>query len=77
MPESVVLIGLAIAGLVVFLIYKGVLSAREAKAERARSLRALGFEPVETPPEDVRDAILALHQKRKTPGHKIEVKSAA
>ena len=60
------------AGLVAFLIYKGLLSAREAKAERARGLRTLGFEPVETPPEDVRDAILALHRRGKTPGHKID-----
>jgi hypothetical protein len=72
MPDAVVLVGLAVAGLVVFLVYKGVLSAREAKAERIRGLRVLGFEPVERPPEDVRDAILALHRHGKKPEHKID-----
>ena len=38
-------------GLVAFLIYKGVLAARERKAERVRGLRALGFEPREAPAE--------------------------
>lgn len=72
MSEYVVLAGLAGVGLVAFLVYKGVLSAREAKAERIRGLRALGFEPLEAPPEDVREAILALHQQGKKPRHKLD-----
>jgi hypothetical protein len=72
MSEYVVLVGLAVAGLVAFLIYKGVLSAREAKAERIRGLRALGFEPLNAPPDDVQDAILALHQRGQKPDHKMD-----
>ena len=72
MPDHVVIAALAVGGLVAFLIYKGVLSVREAKAERIRGLRALGFEPLEAPPDDVRDTVLALHQQGKKSDHKMD-----
>jgi len=72
MPDHMVIIVLAVGGLVVFLIYKGTMSAREAREEKHRGLRALGFEPLASTPSEVAEAILALHQRGKRPEHKIE-----
>jgi len=71
MPDHMVIVVLAVGLLVAFLIYKGTLSAREARGEKRRGLRALGFEPVASLPPDVAEAILALHQQGKKPEHTI------
>jgi len=65
MADHLVILALAVGGLVAFLIYKGILSAREAKAEKLRGLRALGFEPLVALPADDAEAVLALHDKKK------------
>jgi hypothetical protein len=72
MPDHMVIIVLAVGGLVAFLLYKGTMSAREAREERRRGLRALGFEPLASPPPQVAELILALHQHGKKREHKIE-----
>jgi hypothetical protein len=65
MADHLVIVALAVGGLVAFLIYKGVLSAREAKAEKLRGLRALGFEPLDSLPDDDAAAVLDLRDKKK------------
>jgi hypothetical protein len=71
MPDHLAILVLAVGGLVAFLIYKGTLSAREAKAERLRGLRALGFEPVDTPAPEIARPIIALQDHGKKHGHRI------
>lgn len=70
MPDHVVILVLAVGGFVAFLIYKGVAAARAKKEEERRHLRALGFEPLDSPPPRVADPILALHGGKS--GHRLD-----
>lgn len=72
MPYHLVIVALAVAALVIFLIYKGTLSAREAREERLRRLRALGFEPLDPPPAELTEPVLALHERGRKSGHKVD-----
>jgi hypothetical protein len=65
MPDHIAVLVLAGGGLVAFLVYKGVQWARAAREERFRNLRALGFEPLEPPPTEVVEFLLALHGGKK------------
>jgi hypothetical protein len=64
MPDHIAILVLAGGGFVAFLIYKAVQWARTAREERLRNLRALGFEPLETPPAEVVESVLALHDQK-------------
>ena len=66
------IIVLAVSGLIAFLIYKVTLSVKEAREEKQRALRALGFEPLEPPPAEVVEPLLALHRRGKASRKKIE-----
>jgi hypothetical protein len=72
MPDHLVILVLAVGGLVAFLIYKGTAAARARKEERRRDLRALGFEPLDSPPPEVADPILALYGHGGKSGHKLD-----
>jgi len=61
MPDHVAVIALAVTGLVAFLVYKATVAVGEAREEKQRGLRALGFEPLDPPPEDLTASLLALH----------------
>jgi hypothetical protein len=70
--DHLAIVVLAVGGLVAFLVYKVTLVVREAREEKQQALRALGFEPLDPPPADVVEPLLALHRRGKPGGKKIE-----
>ena len=72
MADHLAVVVLAVGGLIAFLIYKVTLLMKEAREEKQRDLKTLGFEPLDPPPAAVAQPILALHRRGRTSGHKIE-----
>lgn len=71
MGDHLVILALAIGGLIAFLVYKGTAFAKQRKEERRRGRRTLGFEPLDSPPAEVAERILAMHHRGGLRGGKL------